>query len=106
MVARLGELPFARNRPSSEATWTPGIAATFCEQRASTGHARSEKAAASRAAKGSRRVIGASTRHDAFGLQCFASIMPGGKVRECRRFRFRPPPWLFWLVHAVRDAPP
>src|SRR5216683_891173 len=62
MVARLGELPFARNRPSSEATWTPGIAATFCEQRASTGPARSEKATASRAAKDSRRVIKASTR--------------------------------------------
>src|SRR5882757_5165750 len=57
MVARLGELPLARNRPSSEAIWTPGIPATFCEQRASTGPARSEKAAASRAAKGSRRFI-------------------------------------------------
>src|SRR5216684_4404502 len=62
MTARLGELPAARSRPSSEANCTPGIPATFCEQRASTGPARSEKAAATKAAKGSRSVIKASTR--------------------------------------------
>ena len=54
------------------------------------------KAAASRAAKGSRKIIRASTRHDAFGLRCFASIMPEVKVRECRRSQFRPPLLTLW----------
>ncbi len=79
MMARLGELPAANGRPSSEATRMPSRSspATFCEQRAQAEPATRAKAAASRARNGSRWLIRPSfAKHDAVCVRRFASNVP------------------------------
>ena len=78
MMARLGELPSANGRPSSEATRMPGRSspATFCEQRAQAVPAGKEGGGKQGQERKSMAHQGLLRQHDAVCLRCFASSVP------------------------------